>query len=67
MLQELQRVVLLSGIPGDGLEPGDVGTIVHVYRDGLDGQTRAVATVEADQVRAVTERDMTHAREMQIA
>jgi hypothetical protein len=30
----------------------------------LDGHTRAVATVEASQVRPVTRRDMTHAREM---
>jgi hypothetical protein len=75
MLKELERVVLLSGIPDEGLEPGDVGTIVHVYQDGqafeveflaLDGQTRAVATVEANQVRPVTSRDMTHAREMQV-
>ena len=60
----------------EGLEAGDVGTIVHVYRDGqacevefvaLDGQTRAVATVEADQVRPVSSRDMTHARQIQMA
>jgi hypothetical protein len=76
MLKELERVVLLCGISEESLEPGDVGTIVHVYRDGqayevefvaLDGHTRAVVTVEADQVRPVTGRDMTHAREMQVA
>jgi hypothetical protein len=74
MLKEHERVVLLTPIAGEGLEAGDVGTIVHVYRDGqayeaeflaLDGHTRAVATVEANQVRAVTGRDMTHAREIQ--
>ncbi|HEV3144126.1 MAG TPA: DUF4926 domain-containing protein [Gemmataceae bacterium] len=76
MLKELERVVLLKAIAGEGLEAGDVGTIVHVYQDGmayevefvaLDGHTRAVATVEANQVRPVTRRDMTHAREVQIA
>ena len=60
----------------EGSEAGDVGTIVHVYQDGkvyevefvaLDGHTRAVVTLEANQVRPVTRRDMTHAREMQIA
>jgi hypothetical protein len=76
MPKEHERVVLLAAIPAEGLEAGDVGTIVHVYRDGqayeveflaLDGHTRAVATVEADQVRPVTRRDMTHAREMQVS
>ncbi len=74
MLTEHQRAVLLAPLPADGLEAGDVGTIVHVYRDrqayevefvALDGHTRAVATVEASQVRAVTKTDMTHARQIQ--
>jgi hypothetical protein len=76
MLKEHERVVLLADIAAEGLEAGDVGTIVHVYRDGLanevefvalDGHTRAVATVEIDQLRPVTSRDMTHAREIQMA
>ena len=46
-----------------------------VYSDGqayeaefvaLDGHTKAVATLEASQVRAVTGRDMAHARPMQV-
>ena len=76
MLKEHERVVLLTAVAPEGLEPGDVGTIVHVYQDGqayevefvaLDGHTRAVVTLEANQVRPVNRRDMTHAREMQIA
>ncbi len=76
MPKEHERVVLLKALPAEGLEAGDVGTIVHVYGDGLayevefvalDGHTRAVATVEADQVRPVSRRDMTHARETQLA
>jgi hypothetical protein len=74
MMKEHERIVLLTPIPAEGLEAGDVGTIVHLYRDGeayevefvaLDGHTRAVATVEAHQVRPVTRRDMTHSREIQ--
>jgi len=74
MLKEHERVVLLVPIFEDGLEAGDVGTIVHMYGDGqayevefvaLDGRTRAVATVESNQVRPVTRRDMTHTREIQ--
>lgn len=75
MLREHERVVLLGNISGEALEAGDVGTIVHVYRDGeayevefvaLDGHTRAVATVESVQLRPVTSRDMTHARQIQM-
>jgi hypothetical protein len=76
MVKKHDRVVLQIPIAEEGLEAGDVGTMVHVYRDGeayevefvaLDGHTRAVATVEADHVRAVTRRDMTHAREVQVS
>ncbi len=58
------------------MEAGDVGTVVHVYPDGkafeiefvtLDGHTKSVTTVGADQIRPVTSRDMTHARDIQIA
>ena len=74
MLKEHVRVVLTTSVPAEGLEAGDVGTIVHVYRDGqayevefvaLDGHTTAVATLEANQVRRVTSRDMTHSREIE--
>ena len=74
MINEHERVVLTSAVPGQGLEAGDVGTVVHVYRDSrayevefvaLDGHTTAVATLEASQVRGVTPRDMTHTREIQ--
>lgn len=73
MIKELDVVVLTAAIPNEGLEPGDVGTVVHAYRDGqafevefttVDGKTVAVATVEAWQVRPVGEREITHAREM---
>ncbi len=74
VLNEHDRVILTAPLPGEGLEAGDVGTIVHVYQDGeayevefvaLDGHTTAVATIEAAHVRPVTRRDMTHAREIQ--
>jgi hypothetical protein len=51
-----------------------VGTVVHIYRDGLayeveftalNGDTVAVATVETAEVRPVHEREITHARELQ--
>jgi hypothetical protein len=76
MLKEQERVVLTASLPEEGLDAGDVGTVVHVYADrqayevefvALDGHTTAVATLEAPQVRPVTARDMTHTREIQVA
>jgi hypothetical protein len=72
MFKEHQRIVLTHDIAGEGLRSGDVGTIVHVHKQGkafevefltLDGQT---ATVAASQVRAVSGRDITHARRMEM-
>ena len=34
MISEHERVVLKSRVPAEGLEVGDVGTVVHVYGDG---------------------------------
>jgi hypothetical protein len=72
-IKELDRVVLTAPILAEDLESGDVGTVVHVYADGqayeveflaLDGHTVAVATVEASQIRPVSAREVTHAREL---
>lgn len=71
MLEEHDRIVLREDISTGGLKAGDVGTIVHVHRDGeafeveflaLDGTTAVVATVPAVQLRPVTATDLTHAR-----
>ena len=76
LIKEHERVVLRSPLPSEGLEAGDVGTVVHVYKDGqayevefvtLDGHTAAVVTLEAAQVRPVSGRDITHVRELQTA
>ncbi|MBM4038373.1 MAG: DUF4926 domain-containing protein [Planctomycetes bacterium] len=71
MIKEHDRVVLTADLEQEGLEAGDVGTVVHVHRQGeayevefmtLDGETVAVATLRASQVRPVSRREMTHAR-----
>lgn len=73
MIKEHDRVVLRTPIPEDGLEAGDVGTVVHIYRDGLayevefitlNGDTFAVATLEIDHVRPISNREIAHAREL---
>ena len=73
MTHELDRVVLTAPVPAERLECSDVGTVIHVYADGkafeievmmLNGQTAAVATVDASAVRPVTGREITHSREL---
>ena len=34
MIKDLQRVALTSDIPGEGLQRGDIGTVVMVYDGG---------------------------------
>jgi hypothetical protein len=71
MIEEHDRVVLTTRESEAGLEPGDVGTVVHVYSGGeafevefvtLTGDTVAVLTVDRDEVRSVQSRELTHAR-----
>ncbi len=73
MIKEHERVVLKTDVPAEGLKAGDVGTVVHIYADGkafevefvtLDGRTAAAVTLEAEQVRPVSPREITHAREL---
>jgi Domain of unknown function (DUF4926) len=75
MTKEHDRVVLTALLPEHGLKPGDVGTVVHLYEDGLayemefvalDGHTAAVATVDASQVRPVIRDEITHARSLAV-
>jgi hypothetical protein len=62
MIQELDLIALLVDRPGLGLYRGDVGTVVHIYGSGqryevefinANGDTVAVETFNADEVRAV--------------
>jgi len=39
MIKEHERIVLNAAVPAEGLEAGDVGTVVHVYRDDLAYET----------------------------
>ena len=73
MIKELDLVVLRKSLPARSLKAGDVGTVVHVHRNGeafevefvtLNGETVGVATLTAAQVRPVLKREITHARLM---
>jgi len=71
MIEELDDVILTCDLPEHKLARGDIGTVVHVHKNGeafevefltLHGETVAVATLEASQVRPVQKREITHAR-----
>ena len=76
MIHEHDCIVLTSNIPAENLQAGDVGTVIHIHEDGaayevefitLTGQTVAVATILANQLRAVSKCDLTHVRELTIS
>jgi len=76
MIKEHDCVVLTKNVPEEGLETGDVGTVVHIHKDStayevefmtLTGQTVAVVTLLAGDVRPLSRRDLAHARELQTA
>jgi len=76
MIKEHDRIVLLKDLPEDGLQAGDVGTVVHIHRQGeafevefmtLDGGTVAVITLLSSQIRAVSKRDIAHVRELAVS
>ena len=71
MIEELSNIVLTCDLPDHGLAAGDIGTVVLVHDEGnryevefmtLDGDTVAVATLRAEQVRAVQHDEIAHAR-----
>lgn len=71
MIDELDLVVLKRDLPTERLTTGDVGTIVLVHQQGagyevefttLSGDTVAVVTLDAADVRPVDAREIIHAR-----
>jgi hypothetical protein len=76
MIQEHERVMLTVDIPEYGLKAGDVGVIVMIHDEGAgyelemftaDGNTLDVITVEANQVRPVSNQEVLHARLLETA
>jgi hypothetical protein len=69
-------VVLTRDLPEHGLRSGDVGTVVHVYREGKayevefvtgSGQTLAVETLEPKDLRPLGAGEILHSREVSAA
>jgi hypothetical protein len=68
-----QYAIVAVPLLDHGLEPGDVGVVVHVYPRHeayevefvtLGGQTAAVVTASADQIRPIGKHEIPHAREL---
>jgi hypothetical protein len=73
MFGEHTRVVLKRSLPSLGLEPGDVGVVVHNYGSGaayeveflsLDGNTIGVCTLKAADLRQASGRAVGHERDI---
>lgn len=76
MIRELDTVVLARDFPEHGLEEGDLGAVVHVYREGAayevefvvaDGRTVALLSLDRRDVRPVRSQEILHVRELQRA
>lgn len=73
MIKEHDCIVITEDLPEKGLKAGDIGTVVHVHQNGagyevefmtLAGETVAVVTLMASQVRPFARRDIAHVREL---
>ncbi len=73
MIHELDLVVLARDIPEHGLQSGDVGTVVHCYRDGAAlevefvtaaGKTIAVLTLDHADIHSLQGGQILHVREL---
>ena len=73
MIKELDDVILACDLPEHGLNAGDIGTVVLVHRNAagyevefteLDGDTIAVVTLMANQVRPIQAGAIAHVREL---
>ena len=73
MIKELDTVVLTHDIEEHELKEGDIGAVVHCYTDGTafevefvtaEGRTIAVLTLNFDDIRLMSNREILHVREI---
>ena len=76
MINELETVILSHDVEEYNLESGDIGTVVHVYKDNAayevefiagDGTTIAVLTLTPQDIRPMRKREIFHVRELAYA
>ena len=72
MIRELDTVVLKHDIEAHRLKEGDLGAVVHCYRDGeafevefvtAEGKTVAALTLTQADVRPMSSKEILHVRE----
>ena len=73
MIKEHERVILAVDLPAERLCAGDIGTIIHIHQGGagytvefitLDGETLAVVTLRADQIKPIHKHQVANARDL---
>jgi len=73
MIRELDTVALTHDVDEYGLKQGDVGAVVHCYRDGAtfevefvtaEGKTIALLTLDRTGIRPIGGREVLHVREL---
>ena len=73
MIEELDTIVLAHDIEQYGLKQGDIGAIVHCYKNGEafevefvtgEGRTVAVLTLTKDDIRPMQRQEILHVREL---
>ncbi len=71
MIEEHDQVILTRDLPERGLVSGDIGTVVAIHQGGagytlefvtVQGDTLAIVTVHAGDVRPARERELPHVR-----
>jgi hypothetical protein len=76
MIKELDTVVLSRDLPDYGLRRGDIGAVVHSYKEGEafevefitgHGETLAVVTLKTKDVRLMDDKEILHVRKLAAA
>ena len=74
MFRELDTVALTHDIEGYRLKKGDIGAVVHRYKDGNafevevvtgEGETIALLTLNKEDIRPIGGREVMHVRELE--
>jgi hypothetical protein len=76
MIREFDTIVLDKDIAEHNLRRGDVGAVVHCYKDGQtfevefvtgEGETLAVITLTGLDIRPMQAKEILHVRELSLA
>ena len=76
MIKELETIVLSRDLPEHGLSRGNIGAVVHSYKSGESyevefvtgrGETIALVTLEAKDIRPMNPNEILHVREIRAA